>query len=261
MDGVALSRGPARPVPLRGQGIGQNHYAGDTIVSMFDMSRVSVREAADRLGVGTVAVRHHVASGALPAIKRGGSWWLDERALERMTRQRPGGGRSLSPKMAWAVLLLASGDGIAAQEAAGRTRYWLRVRDWVRDHPLEDHAPRLRRRAQLEDFDLHPSELARILERPDVLATGISAGDAIGLIGRARVVEVYAPAGRRSAVVEQHALMAGEGQLRVRWVADELWPLLDRDGDRRAPRAAVLLDLLERDEPRARREAARALRS
>jgi hypothetical protein len=204
-------------------------------------------------------VRQHIASGRLPAVKRGRSWWLDERAVERMARQRLGVGRPLSPEMAWAVLLLASGDDGAAEEAAGRHRYWSRVRAWRRDHPLRSHAARLRARAEMEEFDIHPSELKRILDRPDVLATGVSAGDAVGLVGSASAVEVYAPAGRRRAIIDDHALIPGAGPVRVRWVPDAVWPLLDRDGDRRAPRAAVLLDLLEGDEPRARREAARAL--
>jgi excisionase family DNA binding protein len=228
---------------------------------VLDVSLLSVREAADRLGVGPFAVRQHIASGRLRAVKRGRGWWLDERAVERMARQRPGSGRPLSPMMAWAVLLLASGDDAASQAAAGRNRYWSRVRSWLRDHPLQEHAPRLRARAEMEEFDVHPSELRRILDRHDVLATGISADDVVGLVGVASAVEVYAPAGHRHAIVDEHALMPGSGPARVRWVPDEVWPLLDRDGDRRAPRAAVLLDLLERDEPRARREAARALAS
>jgi hypothetical protein len=163
--------------------------------------------------------------------------------------------------MAWAVLLLASGDDSAAQDAAGRDRYWSRVRGWLREHSLREHAARLRSRAEMEEFDVHPSELRRILDRPDVLATGISAGDVVGLVGRASSSEVYAPAGRRRAIVDEHALMVGAGPVRVRWVRDGVWPLLDGVRDRRAPRAAVLLDLLESDEPRARREAARALGS
>jgi hypothetical protein len=42
-------------------------------------------------------------------------------------------------------------------------------------------------------------------------------------------------------------------------VPDDAWALIAGDGG--APRAAVLLDLLESDEPRARGEAARALAS
>lgn len=222
---------------------------------------VSVRRAAERLGIGPAAVRQQIASGGLPAVKRGRDWWVDERAVERMARQRPASGRPLSPMMAWAVLLAASGDDVAAQDAAGRIRYWSRARAWLRSHPLEEQAPRLRARAEMEEFDAHSSEVERILERPDVLATGISAADSVGLVGRASGVEAYAPVGRRSAVVGEHALIPGPGPVRMRWVPDEVWPLLDRDGERRAPRAAVLLDLLEHDEPRARREAARALAS
>jgi hypothetical protein len=52
-------------------------------------------------------------------------------------------------------------------------------------------------RVDVEDFDAHQSELARIRDRPDVLATRISAADAVGLVGGDTSVEIYAPAGRR----------------------------------------------------------------
>ncbi|MGI8728420.1 MAG: hypothetical protein ACR2LK_00190 [Solirubrobacteraceae bacterium] len=161
--------------------------------------------------------------------------------------------------MAWAVLLLASGDDSAAEEAAGRERYWSRARAWLRDHPLREHASRLRGRAQVEEFDVHPSELSRILQRPDVLVTGVSASEAIGVVGSASSVEVYAPTGSRGRIVADHALLQGAGPVRIRWAPDALWPLLEHASDRRAPRAAILVDLLEADEPRARREAGRVL--
>jgi excisionase family DNA binding protein len=226
---------------------------------MPDALSLSVREAADRLDISAPAVRQHIASGRLTADKRGRDWWLDERAVERMARQRPRSGRPLSPAMAWAVLLLASEDDAAARDVAGRERYWSRARAWLRDHPLREHASQLRARAAMEEFDAHPSELQRILRRSDVLATGVSAGDLVGLAGGASAVEVYAPAGLRRAIIEEHALMPGAGPVRVRWVSDDLWPHLDGGSDRRAPRAAVLLDLLDSDDPRARREATRVL--
>lgn len=100
-----------------------------------------------------------------------------------------------------------------------------------------------------------------MLERPDVLATGVSAGDVVGLVGPATSIEMYAPISHRDAIVDGHALVPGAGPVRIRWAPDAVWPLLAPEGNRRAPHAAVLLDLLEADEPRARREAARALRS
>lgn len=177
-----------------------------------------------------------------------------------MARQPPQKGRPLTPKMAWAVLLLASGEEAAAERMAGRQRYCSRMRTWLREHPLGEYAPRLRARAETEEFDAHPSELLRILNRPDVLATGISAGGAVGLPKSTENIEVYAPAGRRAIICAEHALQPGPGAVRIRWVAAEVRGLLAGDGDR-APRAAILLDLMESDEPRARREATRALSS
>jgi hypothetical protein len=220
---------------------------------------LSVPEASELLGISPAAVRQHVASGRLPAVKRAGRWWLEERAVRAMARQRDGAGRPPAAAMAWAIVLLASGDEATAAAMAGRDRYRSRARAWWRDHPLHEHAPRLRARARCERFDAHPSEVERILGRPDVLVTGISAADAVGLVGDRSNAEIYAPAGSRSSIVGDHGLILGKGTVRIRWVPDELWPLLDRGDDRRAPRAAILLDLLEHDDPRARREAGRAL--
>ena len=225
---------------------------------MVDSSLLSVREAADRLGVGPEAVRKRIASGRLPAVKRGRDWWIDERVVQRGVRQPAGSGRPLSAEMAWAVLLLASGDETAAAELASRDRYRSRARQWLREHSLVEYAAQLRDRAQSERFDGHPSELARLAERSDVLATGSSAAQLVGLVGQGSSVEVYAPAGHRDAIVAEHALIEKEGgAVTVRWVSDHVWPLIA--GERGIPRAAALVDLLESDEPRARREAARAL--
>jgi excisionase family DNA binding protein len=225
---------------------------------MAGSALLSVREAADELGVGSVAVRQRIASGRLPAIKRGRDWWLDERVVKRLAREQAGRGRPLAPSMVWAVLLLASGDEDAADRMAVQPRYRSRARAWLRDHPLGKNAAPLRDRARSEEFDAHPSELPRILGRPDVLPTGASAGGVLGLVGGASEVDVYAPVSERDAIVAEHALSAGQGPVRIRWVPDEVWSRLPDNGGR-APRAAVLVDMLESDDPRSRREAARAL--
>jgi len=121
---------------------------------------------------------------------------------------------------------------------------------------LVDHAQRLRGRARRESFDAHPAERARILQRDDAMPTGISAGEEVGLHGSADAVEFYAPASARVPIIGQHALEQASGPVLARWIPDRLWPAV---AGPRAPRAAVLLDLLEHDDPRARREAARAL--
>lgn len=238
---------------------GQNASAYDRILSVRSSLPLSVQDAAARLGVSAVAVRQQISAGRLPAVKAGRDWRIDARAVERAARQRPGSGRPLSAAMAWAVLLLASGDSDAAGNAAGIPRYRSRAKAWLQDHPLADHAPRLRARAVAEEFDAHPSELPRLAGRRDLLPSGISAGDIVGLAGGPDAIEAYAPASHRDDLVAEHALHPGPGPVLLRWVADELWPLLDREGRHQAPHAAVLVDLLEHDDPRARREAARAL--
>lgn len=221
---------------------------------------ISVASAAERLGLSAASVRNHVASGALAGRHYGRMWLVDPDSVERFDRSRPPRGRPLAPAMAWAILLAASGEADAARAAVDRDRYWRRAGAWLQSHALADQAPRLRRRALVARYRVHPSELRRIVGRPDVVKTGISAAaEAVGLVGGGDEVEVYAPEDRRSAIVDAHALEPGDGQLVIRWVPAELWPVIDADGDGVAPRAAVLLDLLESADPRARREARRAL--
>jgi hypothetical protein len=217
---------------------------------------LSVDEAAEQLGRSPQAVRLMAVSGDLDAVKRGNGWWLDARSVERRRREPPGPGRPLSPAMAWSVLLLASGAPELAGRVASEAHQPSRARRWLRDHPLPEHFPRLRARAVRESFDGHPAEIGRILGRADVMATGISLAHLIGIHGSGNAIEFYAPASARSSLIDEHALDKGYGPVLARWVPDELWPVV---GAPSAPRAAVLLDLLENDDPRARREAALAL--
>jgi excisionase family DNA binding protein len=219
---------------------------------------MSVEEAAERLGVSPRAVRLRIAGGGLPAIRLGRDWRVDERDVARLARRQSRAGRPLSPAMAWAVLLLASGDAPGSDRLAGVPRYHARARQWLREHPLAEHADALRERARREVFEAHPSELSRLRARPDVLLTGASVADLVGLVGEAQAVDLYAPSADRDAIVDEHALMTGAGDVTVRWVPDEVWAALELIGGT-APRAAVLIDLLDSEDPRARREAARGL--
>lgn len=217
---------------------------------------LSVDEASERLDRSHQAVRLMAASGQLDAVKRGNAWWLDARAVERRRRGSPGRGRPLSAAMAWSVLLLASAS--ERPLPAGSAHHASRARRWLRDHPLAREHPRLRSRARTDRFHAHPAETGRILARADVMATGISAADEVGLHGGPDVAEFYAAERLRASLVREHALEGGDGSVLARWVPDELWAAV---ADSRAPRAAVLVDLIENDDPRARREAARALAS
>lgn len=219
---------------------------------------MSVAEAAVDLEVSSEVVRSHLGCGVLTGRRLGRQWLVDARSVEAFKRDRPQPGRPLSPAAAWAVLLAASGDRVGAQGVADSERAYYRALRWLREHSLVDDRSRLRRRAMLERFDVHPAEATRLSRRPDVLASGLAAGQRVGLIGGGLTVDVYVPTSRRGELVERHGLVPRDGPLVARWVPDDLWPVLD-NVDGVAPRAALLLDLLESDDPRARREARRAL--
>lgn len=234
----------------------RNTSAIGSISSVSVDNPLSVREAADLLAVDERAIRLMAASGDIRAVKRGNVWWLDRRSVESRRRQQPGRGRPLSPPMAWSVLLLASGRA-SPSKMVGKDHHPARARRWLESHALVDHAARLRARAKRESFDAHASELPRLAARADAIRTGISAASVVGVHGGGGDVELYAPASRRRDIVTEHALEPGDGPVLMRWVPDELWPIVAGDV---APRAAVLVDLLEHDDPRARREAERELR-
>jgi excisionase family DNA binding protein len=44
---------------------------------------VTLREAADRLGVTSDTLRQQIANGKLKASKRGRDWWVTDREVER----------------------------------------------------------------------------------------------------------------------------------------------------------------------------------
>lgn len=219
----------------------------------------SVAEVAKDLELSPVVVREHLVDGSLDGRRLGRQWLVDARSVDAFKRNRPQPGRPMAPGMAWSVLLAASGDRSGAQAAAGSERAFYRALQWLREHSLIDDRSRLRRRAVAERFDVHPAEAARVSRSADVLRSGLAAGRAVGLIGGGQVVDVYAAASHRDELVDRHGLIAGDGPMRIRWLPDELWPLLDDVDAGVAPRAAVLIDLLEADDPRARREARRAL--
>jgi hypothetical protein len=224
---------------------------------MDPVGLISVREAADALGIGPAAVRHKITSGLLPAVKNGRDWQVEERVVRGLARQPAGAGRPLASEMAWAVLLYASGDPDAADRMLDNPRYRARMRSWLRDHPLPDHAAKLRARARSERFDVHPSELPRLLERSDIMRSGLSSEGALGLVGGSADVDAYGPQSIRETLINDHALQPGDGPVLLRWVHDSVWERLPEG--RSAPLTVMLADLMESDDPRVRREAAKAL--
>lgn len=221
------------------------------------MDPVSIPEAARALKLSSARVRAMAASGQLEAEKLGDRWLLERSVVERRRRAGAVPGRRFSPPNAWALLVLASGEEAPHIDASVRSR----LRRALALEGLELLAPRLGHRAEEARFRAHSGEIRHILRDPDLIHSGISgAGREFGLIS-GREADGYLRADRLRSFVKRHALepSGADGNVRLRLVAKEAWPYLkDR---RRAPNAAIALDLAEDADPRSAKAGRRALRT
>jgi excisionase family DNA binding protein len=91
------------------------------------MAKVSVAEAARRLGVGVPRIHQRIADGSLRAERIGSQWVIDELSLHRVAERREPG-RPLSARSAWAIIALAEGDQDALAALAPVERFRARAR-------------------------------------------------------------------------------------------------------------------------------------
>ncbi len=108
---------------------------------------------------------------------------VDRSSVERWLVAGSGGGRPLSPRNAWALIGLASGDAPFSEKSIGLLEHpeeLSRARARLAQQTLVDLVPRLRRRATLVVRQI-PTELRGALEHEAALVrTGVSAAGAYG---------------------------------------------------------------------------------
>lgn len=219
---------------------------------------ISISEAALELDRDPSRVRALVASGQLPGVRIGNQWAVERREVERRKRVRPPAGRPFEPHNAWALLFLASGLQPPWVDASA---LW-RLRGALAAHGVDGLRPRLRRRAELQRFRVHPGELPHVAEDGRLVRSGISAagGHGLGLVSGAEV-DAYGRESDLERLKRAHALRAaevGEFNAVIRVVPDAAWHF--DPGDSVAPIAAVALDLAEDPEPRSARAGRDALK-
>lgn len=220
---------------------------GMTLVSVPSLP---VSDAAQRLGVSDQRVRAMISSGSIDAEKVAGAWLIPATSLARLAASRRQGGRPLSTASAWALLLLASGEPVGWASA----RVQSRMAAALDDHGLSGAFGKLDCRAARHAYQAHVAELPRLAGSADLMLGGVSAAGAykLGLQGGDEL-EAYVAAGAIERVAKCHGLVAdGEPNVMLRAVPDDIWPIVHR---RIAPIAAVLADLAEHSDARARRVA------
>ena len=145
---------------------------------------LSVREAAELLGRDRTRVYALVRSGDLVAVTDPSdpddqtALRLDRASVERWAVAGGSRGSPLTPRNAWAVIGLASGDDALCERCLGqleRRDEVSRVRARLAADGLLALAPRLRRRATLRVVHLPPALLADLEGDASLVRTGASA--------------------------------------------------------------------------------------
>lgn len=207
-------------------------------------SMFSVEDAAHELEVSPRRVRKMIQDGRLDAERVGGRWVIDRSsmALPEVRERRPG--RPWSPRSAWAVLALASDEDA---DFPASVRWHARRR--LGESSLVDLVPHLRARAEKHQYFAHPSVLDDLAEDDAIVPSGVSAVP--GLVG-GNQLEGYVSVSHVPRLRSDYGLVAEDGRPNVLFhvVEDEWWPLVNREPPLHS---VVIVDLLESDDPRARR--------
>lgn len=210
--------------------------------------RISVADAAVRIGLDPSRVRALAKSGQLPAEKIADRWLIDASALARRIGRRPEGGRPFEPRKAWALLFLYSGQDAPWLSAVERSR----LRAIVRDRRIEDVEARLGRRAAARFFAGGERARNGIARSSDFVRSGVSAAQHYKVSLRSsRIIDGYLPRGRGERAIYTYALReVDEREAEIVLRVADFWPL-----DRRAfaPIAAVAADLLDSSDERTAR--------
>lgn len=229
------------------------------------MSLVTVREAAERLGVNASRVRAMIAAGQLVGQRVGSQWTLDLDSLERRERLHQTGARQrpLSTRSAWGAAALLDDHSAGWLSASERTR----LRSRLRNASVEDTGTFVRwmaaRHCVVRRYQVAQKELGEVLREEGVVASGVTAAAALRLgLGSAGQVEgeAYCREATHLRLVHDYLLVAsGQGNLLVHEVADQNVKIAG-SSSRTAWRLVVAVDLLERADAGSRATGADLLR-
>jgi excisionase family DNA binding protein len=137
---------------------------------------ISAREAASQLRVQPEQVRALIADGRVAAAKIGNELLVRSDSVHHRAHVvRPQAGRPCSPRIAWAVLWVASGlqpDWVSSAELVRVRRYAQR--------PPEQWPRLLAGRSEVHELMMLPSALKKLMNQPGVSVGGVEAAVAHG---------------------------------------------------------------------------------
>lgn len=145
------------------------------------MARISVPEAAARLGVVAQRVRQRIQDGSLPAERVGGQWIIDEKDLARVSDSNAPG-RPLSERSAWALVAAADDNAVLLHSlsAPDRSRARARLRKLAATHHDDSHESLrllsvfMRNRAARRCYLVAQRDLKDLRNDPRIRLSGLS---------------------------------------------------------------------------------------
>jgi excisionase family DNA binding protein len=212
---------------------------------------LSVPEAAQRLHVDASRVRQLIRRGDLRAMRVGGRWVLPSDAVDARAEEIRRSGRPLSPRIAWGLLIEASGRRAEWLDRFERSRVRRRLQSLQHPRPSEV-TWLLRRRSNVHSFYAHPSAAERLLAEPGIVLAGVSAAHEVGAdIVAGNLLEFYASEDGIDRLVKRYRLRVSDNANVIIKVPVGLWPFAD--DDRVAPAAAIAVDLIDAKDERSLR--------
>jgi excisionase family DNA binding protein len=221
------------------------------------MTEVTVREAAEQLGVHQSRVRALLSAGTLHGRRVGSQWLISVDDVD-LRKALIGGGaksRAMSARTAWAAAALADGGQATWITASERSRLRSRLLRHGSDSALATYQRWLMsRQASITCYRLADVDLAELLRTEGVVATGLTAARAYELgLGTSGQADIYATADLARRLVKDFFLIASDqGNLTVR-VVDGTWHLDTArlvNGQLVTPRLITAVDLLDQHDAR-----------
>jgi excisionase family DNA binding protein len=225
---------------------------------------ITVRDAAERLGIGEPRVRQLLVSGDIAGRRLGRMWMVSAESVGQLQQRNRPPGRPLGPRRAWGLLdLLAGGEALWLPPSA-RSQLKARLRRLAEAGPDQWRAA-LRGRNEVVRCQAHPAAIPRLLSYGGVLPAGL------GVLVCRRFDLTVIPRDIDQAYVDpalwpdiSPALAIRTAGPRGTEIAPNLtvllpriaWPFVGRD---ELPDSVLAADLLETSEPRAVSAAAERL--
>lgn len=202
------------------------------------MNEISVKEAAEQLGVSAIQVGRLIASGELRAQRFGKAWAVDRRSVQRYSALRAGRGRPLPVGSAWERILGAHPNSI---------------------DEVVDLARQARRRGERREGSVSLGKFPALLADRRVAVSGVAAAGRHG----AAVDEnpphvVYVRRTDLDSIVSEYRIEPDHPSPNlIMWVVDDqYWPFSGAV----VPAVVALVDLVAEGDHRSAREMLREVR-